>query len=379
MSQIQSRVASSATNSASKNKSTTSSCSSSKKLPLASMASNKFVPLAVLKDTVRVANPIKQSPTPYPKNRAVLPVIIPVPQITTPPEHPPHYIPAFNYSQESLENQGEPADIPNSWKFPGQLPGTQPVVILESWKHAGGKFIDNQSDNSDRVVPILQVTGPNSPTYAATAAQGVPMSSKQVFRNPHKDHMAKEAKKWEIIEANWDTWNDASSNFLKNKVEGRNATFTAVYKIAKQPRLDWGDGPDTDHKIGYINSWLEDQKKFNQLPPEVIYFEGVDEKRNEYRCIHKTYRDYFIWQKRQDEKDAMEVQNDNSLPSIPAPKPKGKQKALLPSPSSSSSLYVSSGELEKTLNELFDEMVIECSKTEKSNWKGKLANAGPSN
>ncbi|PFH47309.1 hypothetical protein AMATHDRAFT_6884 [Amanita thiersii Skay4041] len=75
----------------------------------------------------------------------------------------------------------------------------------------------------------------------------------------------------------------------------------------------------------------------------------------------------------------MEVQNDNSLPSIPAPKSKGKQKALPPSPSSSSSLYVSSDELEKTLNELFNEMVIEHSKTEKSNWKGKLANAGPSN
>ncbi|PFH44555.1 hypothetical protein AMATHDRAFT_11537 [Amanita thiersii Skay4041] len=63
--------------------------------------------------------------------------------------------------------------------------------------------------------------------------------------------MAEEAKKWEIIEANWDAWNDASSNFLKNEVEGRNATFTAVYKIAKQLRLNW-----------------EDQKKFNQpLPP----------------------------------------------------------------------------------------------------------------
>ncbi|PFH44791.1 hypothetical protein AMATHDRAFT_72182, partial [Amanita thiersii Skay4041] len=92
--------------------------------------------------------------------------------------------------------------------------------------------------------------------------------------------MAEEAKTWEIIEADWDAWNDASSNFLKNEVEGRNATFMAVYKIAKQPRLDWGDGPDTDHKIGYINSWLEDQKKFNQLLPEVIYFEGVDEKCN---------------------------------------------------------------------------------------------------
>ncbi|PFH46216.1 hypothetical protein AMATHDRAFT_8083 [Amanita thiersii Skay4041] len=191
--------------------------------------------------------------------------------------------------------------------------------------------------------------------------------------------MAEEAKKWEIIEANWDAWNNASSNFLKKEVEGRNATFTAVYKIAKQPRLDWGDGPDNDHKISYINSWLEDQKKFNQPPPKVIYFEGVDEKCNEYRCIHKTYRDYFVWQKKQDEKVAMEVQNDSSLPSIPAPKFKGKQKALLPSPSSSSSLYVSSGKLEKTLNELFNEMAIEHSKTEKSNWKGKLANAGPSN
>ncbi|PFH45901.1 hypothetical protein AMATHDRAFT_8493 [Amanita thiersii Skay4041] len=183
----------------------------------------------------------------------------------------------------------------------------------------------------------------------------------------------------EIIKADWDAWNDTSSNFLKNEVEGKNATFTAVYKIAKQPRLNWGDGPDTDHKVSYINSWLEDQKKFNQLPLEVIYLEGVDEKRNEYRCIHKTYRDYFIWQKRQDKKDAMEVQNDNSLPSIPAPKTKGKQKALPPSPSSSSISYVSSGKLEKTLNELFNEMAIEHSKTEKSNWKGKLANAGPSN
>ncbi|PFH45521.1 hypothetical protein AMATHDRAFT_9062 [Amanita thiersii Skay4041] len=194
MSQTQSRVATSAANSAGKNKSTTSSCSSSKKSSSASMASNKFAPLAVLKDT-----------------------------ITTPPEHPPHYIPAFNYSQESLENQGEPADIPNSWKFPGQLPGMQPIV------------------------PILQVHGPNSLTFAATAAQGVPTSSKQVFRNPHKDRMAEEAKKWEIIKADWDAWNDASSNFLKNEVEGRNATFMAVYKIAKQPRLDWGDGPDTNH------------------------------------------------------------------------------------------------------------------------------------
>ncbi|PFH45223.1 hypothetical protein AMATHDRAFT_9719 [Amanita thiersii Skay4041] len=321
MSQTQSRIASSAANSAGKNKSTTSSCSSSKKSSSASMASNKFVPLAVFKD-----------------------------MISTPPEHPPHYIPAFNYSQESLENQGEPADILNSWKFPGQLPGTQPVVHR-----------------------------PNSPTFAATAAHGVPTNSKQVFRNPHKDCMAEEAKKWEIIEADWDAWNDTSSNFLKNEVEGRNATFMAIYKIAKQPRLDWGDGPDTDHKVGYINSWLEDQKKFNQPPPEVIYFEGVDEKRNEYRRIHKTYRDYFVWQKRQDEKDAMEVQNDNSSPSIPAPKSKGKQKALPPSPSSSSSPYISSGELEKTLNELFNEMAIERSKTEKSNWKGKLANAEPSN
>ncbi|PFH46047.1 hypothetical protein AMATHDRAFT_70710, partial [Amanita thiersii Skay4041] len=92
--------------------------------------------------------------------------------------------------------------------------------------------------------------------------------------------MAEEAKKWEIIEADWDAWNDASSNFLKNEVEGRNATFMAVYKIAKQLRLDWGNGPDTDHKVGYINSWLEDQKKFNQPLPEVIYFEGVDEKHN---------------------------------------------------------------------------------------------------
>ncbi|PFH44935.1 hypothetical protein AMATHDRAFT_72108, partial [Amanita thiersii Skay4041] len=92
--------------------------------------------------------------------------------------------------------------------------------------------------------------------------------------------MAEEAKKWEIIEADWDAWNDTSSNFLKNEVEGRNDTFMAVYKIAKQPRLDWGDGPDTNHKVGYINSWLEDQKKFNQPPPEVIYFEGVDEKCN---------------------------------------------------------------------------------------------------
>ncbi|PFH44950.1 hypothetical protein AMATHDRAFT_10362 [Amanita thiersii Skay4041] len=207
MSQTQSRIATSATNSAGKNKSTTSSCSSSKKLSSASMASNKFAPLAVLKD-----------------------------MIITPPEHPPCYIPAFNYSQESLEDQGEPANIPNSWKFPGQLPGTQPVIV-----------------------PILQVHRPNSPTFAATAAQGVPTSSKQVFRNPHKDHMAEEAKKWEIIEADWDAWNDTSSNFLKNEVEGRNATFTAVYKIAKQPRLDWGNGPDTDHKVGYINSWLEDQ------------------------------------------------------------------------------------------------------------------------
>ncbi|PFH46041.1 hypothetical protein AMATHDRAFT_8307 [Amanita thiersii Skay4041] len=260
-----------------------------------------------------VTNPIKQSPTPYPKNRAVLPVIVPVPQITTPPEHPPHYILAFNYSQESLENQGEPADILNSWKFPGQLPGTQPVFVPESWKCAGDKFIDNQSDNSDQIVPILQVTRPNSLTYAATAAQGVPTNSKQLFRNPHKDHMAEEAKKWEIIEANWDAWNDTSSNFLKKEVKGRNATFMAVYKIAKQPRLDWGDGPDNDHKIGYINSWLEDQKKFNQPLPKVIYFEGVDEKCNEYRCIHKTYRDYFIWQKRQDEKVALEVQNDDSV------------------------------------------------------------------
>ncbi|PFH44829.1 hypothetical protein AMATHDRAFT_10682 [Amanita thiersii Skay4041] len=128
--------------------------------------------------------------------------------------------------------------------------------------------------------------------------------------------MAEEAKKWEIIEADWDAWNDASSNFLKKEVEGRNATFMAVYKIAKQLRLDWGDGPDNNHKNGYINSWLEDQKKFNQLPPEVIYFEGVDEKHNEYRHIYKTYRDYFVWQKRQDEKVAMEVQNDNSSPSI---------------------------------------------------------------
>ncbi|PFH45647.1 hypothetical protein AMATHDRAFT_8858 [Amanita thiersii Skay4041] len=366
MSQTQSCVASSAANSASKNKFTSSSCSSSKKSSLASMASNKFVPLTILKDMVRVADPIKQSPTPYPKNRAVLPVIILVPQITTPPEHPPCHIPAFNYSQESLENQGEPADILNSWKFPGQLPGTQPVIIPESWKCAGGKFIDNQSDNSDQIVPILQIAGPNSLTYAAAAAQGVPMSSKQVFRNLHKDRMAEEAKKWEIIEADWDAWNDTLSNFLKNEVEGRNATFTAVYKIAKQPRLDWGDGPDNDHKISYINSWLEDQKKFNQPLPEVIYFEGVDEKCNEYT-------------KKQDEKVAMEVQNDNSSPSIPAPKSKGKQKALPPSPSSSSSSYVSSGELEKTLNELFDKMAIECSKTEKSNWKGKLANAGPSN
>ncbi|PFH44850.1 hypothetical protein AMATHDRAFT_10631 [Amanita thiersii Skay4041] len=350
MSQTQSCVTSSATNSAGKNKSTSSSCSSGKKSSSASMASNKFAPLAILKD-----------------------------MITTPLEHPPHYILAFNYSQESLENQGEPADIPNSWKFPGQLPGMQPVVIPESWKRAGGKFIDNQSDNSDQIVPILQVHGPNSLTFAAAAAQGVPTNSKQVFRNLHKDCMAEEAKKWEIIEADWDAWNDASSNFLKYEVEGRNATFTAVYKIAKQPGLDWGDGPDNDHKIGYINSWLEDQKKFNQPPPKIIYFEGVDEKCNEYKCIYKTYRDYFIWQKRQDEKDAMEVQNDNSSPSIPAPKSKGKQKALPPSPSSSSSSYVSSGELEKTLNELFNEMVIECSKTEKSNWKGKLANAGPSN
>ncbi|PFH47332.1 hypothetical protein AMATHDRAFT_6836 [Amanita thiersii Skay4041] len=178
MSQTQSCVASSAANSASKNKSTSSSCSSSKKLSSASMASNKFVPLTILKDT-----------------------------ITTPPEHPPHYILAFNYSQESLENQGEPANILNSWKFPGQLPGTQPVIIPESWKHAGGKFIDNQSDNSDWIVPILQVTKPNSLTYAATAAQGAPMSSKQVFRNLHKDCMTEEAKKWEIIEANWDAWN----------------------------------------------------------------------------------------------------------------------------------------------------------------------------
>ncbi|PFH44630.1 hypothetical protein AMATHDRAFT_11320 [Amanita thiersii Skay4041] len=143
MSQIQSRVASSAANSASKNKSTSSSCSSSKKLSLASMASNKFAPLAVLKDMVRVTNPIKQSPTPYPRNRGGLPTIVPVPQIVTPPEYPPRYIPAFNYSQESLENQGEPADILNLWKFPGQLPGMQPVVIPESWKRAGGKFIDN--------------------------------------------------------------------------------------------------------------------------------------------------------------------------------------------------------------------------------------------
>ncbi|PFH44569.1 hypothetical protein AMATHDRAFT_11483 [Amanita thiersii Skay4041] len=107
MSQTQSRIASSTANSAGKNKSTSSSCSSSKKSSLASMASNKFAPLTILKDTVRVADPIKQSPTPYPKNRAVLPVIVPVLQITTPPEHPPHYILAFNYSQESLENQGE--------------------------------------------------------------------------------------------------------------------------------------------------------------------------------------------------------------------------------------------------------------------------------
>ncbi|PFH44839.1 hypothetical protein AMATHDRAFT_10658 [Amanita thiersii Skay4041] len=110
----------------------------------------------------------------------------------------------------------------------------------------------------------------------------------------------------------------------------------------------------------------------------VISTPGVDEKHNEYRHIYKTYRDYFVWQKKFNEKVAMEVQNDNSLPSIPAPKSKGKQKALPPSPSSSSS-YVSSDKLEKTLNELFDEMVIEHSKTEKSNWKGKLANAGPSN
>ncbi|PFH44783.1 hypothetical protein AMATHDRAFT_10855 [Amanita thiersii Skay4041] len=143
MSQIQSCIASSAANSAGKNKSTTSSCSSSKKSSSASMASNKFAPLAILKDMVRVADPIKRSPTPYPKNRGGLPTIIPVPQISTPPEHPPHYIPAFNYSQESLENQGEPADIPNSWKFPGQLPGMQPVIIPESWKRTGGKFIDN--------------------------------------------------------------------------------------------------------------------------------------------------------------------------------------------------------------------------------------------
>ncbi|PFH45897.1 hypothetical protein AMATHDRAFT_70944, partial [Amanita thiersii Skay4041] len=87
--------------------------------------------------------------------------------------------------------------------------------------------------------------------------------------------MAEEAKKWEIIEANWDAWNDALSNFLKNEVEGRNATFMAL-------RLDWGDGPDTDHKVGYINSSLENQKKFNQPLPEVIYFKGVDEKHNEY-------------------------------------------------------------------------------------------------
>ncbi|PFH44705.1 hypothetical protein AMATHDRAFT_11108 [Amanita thiersii Skay4041] len=112
MSQIQSCIASSAANSASKNKSTTSSsCSSSKKSSSASMASNKFAPLAILKDT----------------NRGGLPTIVPVPQIVTPPEHPPCYIPAFNYSQESLENQGEPANILNSWKFPGPLPGTQPV------------------------------------------------------------------------------------------------------------------------------------------------------------------------------------------------------------------------------------------------------------
>ncbi|PFH45174.1 hypothetical protein AMATHDRAFT_9839 [Amanita thiersii Skay4041] len=261
----------------------------------------------------------------------------------------------------------------NSWKFPGQLPGTQPVFVPESWKHAGGKFIDNQSDNSDWIILILQVTGPNSLTYAAAAAQGVPTNSKQVFRNLHKDCMAEEAKKCEIIEADWDAWNDASSNFLKKEVKGRNATFTAVYKIVKQPRLDWGDGPDNDHKISYINSWLEDQKKFNQPLPEVIYFEGVDEECNEYTL------DYFIWQKKQDEKVAIEVQNDNSSPSIPAPKFKGKQKALPPSPSSSSSSYVSSGKLEKTLNELFDEMAIEHSKTEKSNWKGKLANAGPFN
>ncbi|PFH45239.1 hypothetical protein AMATHDRAFT_9670 [Amanita thiersii Skay4041] len=256
------------------------------------------------------------------------------------------------YATESLENQGEPANILNSWKFPGQLPGMQPVFIPESWKHAGGKFKDNQSDNSDQVVPIFQVTGPGSWTYAAAVAQGVPTNSKQVFRNSHKDCMAEEAKRWDIIEASWDAWNNALSNFLKKEVEGRNATFMAVYKIAKQPRLDWGNGPDNDHKIGYINSWLEDQKKFNQLLPK---------------------------QKKQDDKLTMEVQNDNSLPSIPAPKSKGKQKALTPSPSSTSSSYISSGELEKTLNELFDKMAIVRSTTEKSNWKGKLANAGPSN
>ncbi|PFH44547.1 hypothetical protein AMATHDRAFT_11562 [Amanita thiersii Skay4041] len=151
----------------------------------------------------------------------------------------------------------------------------QPVFIPESWKQAGGKFIDNQSDNSDWAVPILEVTGSNSPSYAATAAQGAPMNSKQIFRNPHKDCMAEEAKKWEIIEADWDAWNDTLSNFLKKEVKGRNATFMVVYKIAKQLGLDWGNGPTNDHKIGYINSWLEDQKKFNQPLPKVIYFEGV--------------------------------------------------------------------------------------------------------